>query len=131
MSRPTMRTEQLDMETVGLVKGLCAEFGVLRSVYYEHSNIGAPGDGALSYMGFLAAMNGGNVTPEQEARIARSVAQVRAALRKAGREPLHKELSGRLKTIMAAYEHDPEVFAPGELSTLRRVLGLAWGRVSR
>ena len=28
----------------------------------EHSNIGAPGDGALSYMGFLAAMNGGVVT---------------------------------------------------------------------
>ena len=131
MSRPAIRTEQLDMETVGLVKGLCAEFGVLRSVYYEHSEIGAPGDGALSYMGFLAAMNGGPVTPEQEARIARSVAQVRAALRKAGREPLRKELPRRLNTIMAAYEHDPGVFAAGELSTLRRVIGLAWGRVSR
>ena len=131
MSRPTMRTEQLDMETVGLVKGLCAEFGVLRSVYYEHSNMGAPGDGALSYMGFLAAMNGGVVSPEQEARIARSVAQVRAALRKAGREPLGRELVARLKAVMAAYEHDPEVFAPGELSTLRRVVGLAFGRLPK
>lgn len=131
MSRPTMRTEQLDMETVGLVKGLCAEFGILRSVYYEHSNIGAPGEGALSYMGFLAAMNGGVVTPEQEARIARSVSQVRAALRKAGREPLAKMLPAQLKAALAAYEDDPEVFAPGELSTLKRVLGLAYGRVSR
>lgn len=131
MSRPTMRTEQLDMETVGLVKGLCAELGILRSVYYEHSNIGAPGEGALSYMGFLAAMNGGVVTPEQEARIARSVSQVRAALRKAGREPLAKMLPAQLKAALAAYEDDPEVFAPGELSTLKRVLGLAYGRVSR
>jgi hypothetical protein len=131
MSRPVIRTEQLDMETVGLVKGLCAEFGIMRSVYFEHSVMNAPGEGQLSYMGFLAAMNGGPVTPEQEARVARSVAQVRAALRKAGREPLHKELPGRLKAVMAAYEDDPEVFAPGELSTLRRVIGLAWGRVSR
>ena len=119
------------METVGLVKGLCAEFGILRSVYYEHSNIGAPGDGALSYMGFLAAMNGGPVSPEQEARIARSVPQVRAALRKAGREPLAKMLPAQLKAALSAYEDDPEVFAPGELSTLRRVLGLAYARVSR
>lgn len=126
-----MRTEQLDMETVGMVKSLCAEFGILRSVYYEHSNIGAPGEGALSYMGFLAAMNGGAVTPEQEARVARSVAQVRAALRKAGREPLAKMLPAQLKATFAAYEDDPDVFAPGELSTLRRVLGLAFGRVSR
>jgi hypothetical protein len=131
MSRPAIRTEQLDMETVGLVKGLCAEFGILRSVYYEHSNLGSPGDGALSYMGFLAAMNGGVVTPEQEARVARSVAQVRAALRKAGREPLGKLLTAQLKATLAAYEDDPGVFAAGELSTLRRVLGRAWARISK
>jgi len=119
------------METVGLVKGLCAEFGVLLSVYYEHSNIGAPGDGALSYMGFLAAMNGGAVTPEQEARIARSVAQVRAALRKSGRESLAKMLPAQLKAVLAAYEDDPEVFAPGELSTLRRVLRRAYARLPK
>jgi hypothetical protein len=100
-------------------------------VYYEHSNIGAPGDGALSYMGFLAAMNGGVVTPEQEARVARSVAQVRAALRKAGRDPLGKLLTAQLKATLAAYEDDPGVFAAGELSTLRRVLGRAWERISK
>lgn len=131
MSRPTIRTEHLDMETVGMVKSLCAEFGILRSIYYEHSNIGAPGDGALSYMTFLRAMNGGTVSPEQDARVARSVAQVRAALRKDGRDALAKQLPAQLKAALAAYEDDPGVFAPGELSTLRRVLGLAFGRVSR
>ena len=129
MSRPTMRTEQLDMETVGLVKGLCAEFGILRSVYYEYSNIGAPGEGALSYMGFLAAMNGGVVTPEQEARIARSVPQVRAALRKAGREPQVEALPAQLQAALDAYEEDPDIFARGDLSTLRRILRLAVARI--
>ena len=129
MSRPTTRTEKLDMETVGLVKGLCAEFGILRSVYYEYSNIGAPGKGPLSYMSFLAAMNGGGVTPEQDARLAHSVPQVRAALRKAGREPLGRLLLAQLKAALAAYEDDPEVFAPGELTTIRRVLGRAVERI--
>ena len=131
MSRPTIRTEMLDMETVGMVKSLCAEFGILRSIYYEHSNMGAPGEGTLSYMAFLRAMNGGSVTPEQEARIARSVAQVRSALRKAGLDSLTRLMPAQLKAVLAAYEENPDVFAPGELTTLRRVLGLAYWRVSR
>lgn len=127
MSRTTIRTEKLDLETVGLIKSLCAEFGIMRSIYYEHSDLGAPGDGQISYMGLLAAMNGGTVTPEQDARIARSVAQVRAALRKGGWEPL-RELPAKLKAALAAWEEDPGVFAPGELSTLRRIIRRAAGR---
>lgn len=129
MSRPLIRTEQLDMETVSLVKGLCTEYGVLRSIYYEHSNMGAPGPGALSYMGFLRAMNGGVVTPEQEANVARSVAQVRTALRKAGHEPVGKLLQAQLKAALAAHAVDPDVFAPGELTILRRILGRANKRI--
>ena len=130
MSRPTTRTEKLDMETVSLIKGLCAEFGILRSIYYEHSELNAPGEGQISYMGLLAAMNGGSITPRQDARIARSVAQVRQALRKAGRAPLAKELSAQFKVALAAYEDDPDVFARGELTAIRRVLKLAMERLN-
>lgn len=131
MSRPTTRTEKLDMETVSLIKGLCAEFGILRSTYYEHSELNAPGEGQLSYMALLAAMNGGSVTPEQEARVARSVAQVRQALRKAGRAPVVKALPAQLKAALAAYEDDPDVFAPGELTTIRRILARATSRLPK
>ena len=131
MSRPTTRTEKLDMETVSLIKGLCAEFGILRSTYYEHSELNAPGEGQISYMGLLAAMNGGGVTPRQDARIARSLGQVRQALRKAGRLPVAKELPAQLKVALAAYEDDPDVFAPGELTTIRRILGRAVQRLPK
>lgn len=131
MSRPTTRTEKLDMETVSLIKGLCAEFGILRSTYYEHSELNAPGEGQISYMGLLAAMNGGTVSPRQEARIARSIAQVRQALRKAGRLPIAKEMPAQLKAALAAYEEDPSVFGPGELTTIRRVLNLAAARLPK
>lgn len=131
MSRPTTRTETLDMETVSFIKGLCAEFGILRSTYYDHSALNAPGEGQLSYMGLLAAMNGGSVTPEQEGCVARSVAHVRQALRKAGRAPVAKALPAQLKAALAAYEDDPDVFAPGELTTLRRILANAVSRAGR
>lgn len=129
MSRPTTRTEKLDMETISLIKGLCAEFGILRSTYYEHSELNAPGEGQISYMGLLAAMNGGTVTPRQEARVARSLGQVRQALRKAGRLPVVKALPAQLKSVLAEYENDPDVFAPGELTTIRRILKLATSRL--
>lgn len=130
MSRPTTRTEKLDMETVSLIKGLCAEFGILRSTYYERSDLNAPGEGQISYTGLLAAMNGGGVTPRQEARVARSLGQVRQALRKAGRLPIAKALPAQLKSALAEYENDPDVFAPGELGTIRRVLNLVMERLN-
>ena len=130
MSRPIVRTEKLDMETVVLIKELCAEFGIMRSTYYEHSHLGAPGGGQLSYMALLAAMGGGNVTPEQDGRITRSISQVRVALRNAGRLPLRKQVLSQLTAALTAWEEDPDVFAPGELSTLRRIAGRAAGRIS-
>ena len=131
MSRPTLRTEKLDMETVSLIKALCAEYGIMRSIYYEHSELGAPGEGRLSYMSLLAAMGGGNVTPEQDGRIARSVSQVRAALRAGGRLPLRKQVLSQLTPALSAWEEDPDVFAPGELSALRRIASRAAGRIGK
>ena len=131
MSRPTLRTEKLDMETVSLIKALCAEYGIMRSIYYEHSELGAPGEGQLSYMSLLAAMGGGNVTPEQDGRIARSVSQVRAALRASGRLPLRKQVLSQLTAALAAWEEDPDVFVPGELSALRRIASRAVGRIDK
>jgi hypothetical protein len=131
MSRTAVRTETLDLETISMIKSLCAEFGIMRSIYYEHSDLGAPGDGQISYMGLLAAMNGGAVSPEQDARIARSVAQVRSALRKAGRAPLAKELPALLKALLAAYEDDPEIFGRKELSILKYTIRRAGGRLPK
>lgn len=119
------------METISLIKGLCAEFGILRSTYYEHSELNAPGEGQLSYMGLLAAMNGGTVSPRQEARIARSVAQVRQSLRRAGHAPVSKETVTQLKAVLAEYEDNPDVFAPGELTTIRRILARATSRLPK
>ena len=129
MSRPITRTEKLDRETISFIKGLCAEFGILRSTYYEHSDLGSPGAGQISYMGFLAAVGGGPVTPEQEARIDRSMGQVRQALRKAGRAPLIKELPAQLKAALIAFEEDPDVFESWELTVLRGILARATARL--
>ena len=131
MTRPTIRTEQLDRETVALINMICAEYGIQRSIYYEHSDLNLPGEGQISYMGLLAAMNGGTVTPEQEARIARSLAQVRQSFRREGRVPLARELPATLKAALLAYETDPDVFARGELSSLRRIIRRAAGRLPK
>lgn len=125
------RTEQLDMETVTSIKHLCADYHMRLSHYFEHSNLNAPEEGCLSYMGFLAAMNGGEVTPEQEARVARSLAMVRQSLRKAGRAPVMREVLDNLKQVAKHYEDDPDIFAPGELTTLRRIAARALGRAKK
>lgn len=131
MSRPKIRTENLDMETVVSIKRLCADYGMRLSHYYDHSNLNAPQDGHLSYLAFLAAVAGGTVTPEQEARVARSLGVVRSALRKLKRQPVMQELRAGLTTVAAVYEEDPAVFAPGELRTLRRVIGRALKRCAK
>lgn len=115
------RTEQLDMETVTDIKHLCSDYHMRLSHYFERSNLNAPEEGCLSYMGFLAAMNGGDVTPEQEARVARSLAMVRQSLRAAKRLPVMREVLDNLKQVAKAFEDDPDVFATGELTTLRRI----------
>jgi len=129
--KPKTRTEKLDMETVTDIKHLCADYHMRLSHYFERSNLNAPEEGCLSYMGFLAAMNGGDVTPEQEARIARSLAMVRQALRKEGRAPVMREVLENLKQVAKAYEDDPETFAPGELTTLRRIAARALKRAGK
>lgn len=116
------RTEKVDMETITLIKLLCSDYGMRLSHYYDHSGLNAPGDGRLSYMAFLAAMAGGDVTPDQESRISRSLAQVRQSLRKVGKLPLMKELIMLMKKAAERYEDDPDTFDRGDISTLLLIL---------
>lgn len=122
------RTERLDMETVGSIKQLSADYGLLLSGYYDHSGLNAPGDGRMSYMAFLAAMGGGEVTPQQEARVARSLMQARQSLRKAGRAPIMKELLTDLAKIAKAYQDDPDILPRADLRGMLRVVAKAKAR---
>mgnify|MGYP003423692518 CR=1 FL=1 len=129
--KPKTRTERLDMETVGAIRRLCADYGLRLSGYYDVSGLNDPGEGRLAYMAFLAAMSGGEVTPETEARVARSLAVARQALRRAGRLPVMREVLANLRAVAEAYEESPEVFAAGELTTLRRVAARAAKRAAK
>lgn len=119
--RPKTRTERLDHETIGAIRRLCSDYSMKLSGYYDRSELNAPGDGRISYMGFLAVMAGGETAPAQEARIARSLSQVRQALKRAKVKPVARAVLDDLREAMTAYEKDPDVFAPSELSTIQRI----------
>lgn len=118
--RKKHRTEKLDMETVVAIRMLAREYGLKLSGYYDRSELNAPGDGRLSYMAFLAVMAGGDARPEQEARVARSLATVRQSLRASKTLPVVKGLARRLAAIAAIGPAAVDAFAPGGLGEIRR-----------
>ena len=118
------RTEKLDMETTGSIRILSREYGMKLSGYYDRSQLNAPGDGRLSYMAFLAAMAGGDVHPDQEARVARSLAIVRQSLRASKVEPVVKGLAKRLAAL-ASKPGAVYAFDAGALAEIRRKIAKA------
>lgn len=126
------RTERLDMGTILAIKGLCASYHLLQSHYYELSELNHPGEeGRLSYMGFLAAMAGGPVSPQQDAAVARSLATVRQAMRQAGRKPVLRQLAGELAALAKAYDSDPGLLTRGDVTTLVRVISRGYKRLGK
>jgi len=129
--RPKTRTERLDHETMSVIRRLCDDYALKLSGYYDRSELNAPGDGRISYMGFLAAMAGAAVSPAQESRIARSLSQVRQALKKAKTKPVARSVIDDMREAFAAYEENPDVFEAGELSTLARIARRARDRARK
>lgn len=114
---------RIELDTEQAIRRICREYGIPATRYFELSNLNSPHHPrAMSYSRFAQAMAGLPVAEEHIDMLDASTRVVRDALHRSKTPKLAAQLVDQLRTLLRAYDKDPDVFSKQELSALRRIL---------